>query len=107
MHCMVVATRALQLLEQLKDMERQQLASPRPFALIYLGLGDKNEAIKYLEQILQYRGGSEATFVQTSIHSAVILASRKSPMQLSRPISFAGHAKLTTSILRRRSCSPK
>ena len=57
--------KALQLLEQLKDMERHHYASPGPFALIYLGLGDKNEAIKCLEQTLQYRGGTEATFVQT------------------------------------------
>ena len=57
--------KALQLLEQLKDMARHHRASPGPFALIYLGLGDKNEAIKCLEQTLQDRGGTEATFVQT------------------------------------------
>ena len=57
--------KALQLLEQLKDMERHHHASPGPFALIYLGLGDKNEAIKCLEQTLQDRGGTEATFIQT------------------------------------------
>jgi adenylate cyclase len=48
-------TKALQLLEQLQDLERQNSVWNYSVALIYLGLGDKNEAMNRLEQSYRAR----------------------------------------------------
>ena len=47
--------KALQLLEQLQDLERQNSVLNYSVALVYLALGDKNEALNRLEQ--SYRAG--------------------------------------------------
>jgi eukaryotic-like serine/threonine-protein kinase len=47
--------KAFQLLQQLQDLERQNLVWNFGFALVYLGLNDKNEALNRLEQ--SYRTG--------------------------------------------------
>jgi TolB-like protein/thioredoxin-like negative regulator of GroEL len=57
-------TKALEMLEQMKQMAQQRYVSPAPFALIFLGLGEKEEAIKYLQQMFDQRDSGEGQFLQ-------------------------------------------
>ena len=46
---------ALKLLEELKEMSANRYVSPLDFAFIYTGLGDKEQALAYLEKAYQER----------------------------------------------------
>jgi tetratricopeptide (TPR) repeat protein len=48
-------TEALKILDQLKELSKQQYVSAYSFALVYLGLGDKEEALHFLEKSYQDR----------------------------------------------------
>ncbi|HEV2094919.1 MAG TPA: FlgO family outer membrane protein, partial [Chthoniobacterales bacterium] len=52
-------TEALKILEQLKELYKQRYAPAYSFALVYLGLGDKEEALRWLEKSYEDRAGSE------------------------------------------------
>jgi TolB-like protein/Tfp pilus assembly protein PilF len=56
--------RALQLLEEMKEAARHRYISAAPFAMIYLGLANKNEAIKCLQQTFDKRDTGEGAFLQ-------------------------------------------
>jgi len=49
-------TDAVKMLDQLKELPKQRYVSAYSFALVYLGLGDKEEALRWLEQSYQDRG---------------------------------------------------
>jgi eukaryotic-like serine/threonine-protein kinase len=46
---------ALKLLDELKEMSANRYVSPLDFAFIYTGLGDKEQALEYLEKAYQER----------------------------------------------------
>jgi TolB-like protein/Flp pilus assembly protein TadD len=46
---------ALKILEQMKEISRQRYVSAESFALVYLGLGNKEETLRWLEQSYQDR----------------------------------------------------
>jgi len=48
--------KALKILEQLKALSKQRRVDPRAMAEVYVGLGDKDQTIAWLEQV--YRQGS-------------------------------------------------
>src|SRR5262249_36286009 len=50
---------ALKILEQLKEVSKQRYVQAFSFALVYLGLGDKQEAFRSLEQSYQDRAGAD------------------------------------------------
>jgi serine/threonine-protein kinase len=49
--------KAREVLEKLKDMSRQRYVSPLDLALIYIGLGDKEQAFEQLEKAYEDRSG--------------------------------------------------
>jgi TolB-like protein/Flp pilus assembly protein TadD len=55
---------ALKILEQLKELSSQRYVSAYSFAIVYLGLGDKEEALRWLEQSYQDRAGSDIGYVR-------------------------------------------
>ena len=46
---------ALKILDDLKERAKQRPVSPYEFALIYLGLGDKDQAFVWLEKTIEER----------------------------------------------------
>lgn len=48
---------AVKILEQLKELSKQRYVSVYSFAIVYLGLGDKEEALRCLEKSYQDRSG--------------------------------------------------
>ena len=52
-------TEALKILEQLNELSKQRYVSAYSFALVYLGLGSKAEALNWLEKSYEDRSGSE------------------------------------------------
>ena len=48
-------TEALKILDQLKEFSKAQYVSASSFAVVYLGFGDKEEALRWLEQSYQDR----------------------------------------------------
>jgi TolB-like protein/Tfp pilus assembly protein PilF len=52
-------TEALKILEQLKELIKQRYVSAYSFAIVYVGLGDKEEALHWLERCYQDHAGSE------------------------------------------------
>ena len=48
-------TEALKILDQMKELSKERYVSAYSFALVYLGLGDKEEALRWLEQSYQDR----------------------------------------------------
>ena len=48
-------TEALKILDQLKELSKQRYVSVYSFAIVYLALGDKEEALRWLEQSYQDR----------------------------------------------------
>jgi tetratricopeptide (TPR) repeat protein len=50
-------TEALKILDQLKELSKQRYVSAYSFALVYLGLGDKEEALRWLQKSYQDRDG--------------------------------------------------
>src|SRR6476659_10210585 len=55
---------AEKILDQLKTLSKERYISAYSFALVYLGLGDKNEALRWLEQSYQDRAGSDIGFIR-------------------------------------------
>ena len=52
-------TEALKILDQLKALSKQRYVAAYSFTLVYLGLGDKEEALHWLEQSYQDRAGGD------------------------------------------------
>jgi TolB-like protein/Tfp pilus assembly protein PilF len=57
-------TEALKLLEQLKELSRQRYVSAYSFVVAYVGLGDKEEALRWLEQGYQDRAGNDIGWIR-------------------------------------------
>jgi TolB-like protein/Tfp pilus assembly protein PilF len=56
---------ALKILERLRQTSAQRYASPYNFAVIYMGLGQKSEAIHLLEKAYDERDGYDIAFIKT------------------------------------------
>jgi TolB-like protein/Flp pilus assembly protein TadD len=57
-------TEALKILDQLKEQSKQRYVSAYSFALVYLGLGDKEQALRWLEQSYQDRAGTDVGWIR-------------------------------------------
>jgi TolB-like protein/tetratricopeptide (TPR) repeat protein len=57
-------TEALKILDQLKEMSRQRYVSMYSFAIVYLALDDKQEALRWLEQSYQDRAGADIGWIR-------------------------------------------
>jgi len=57
-------TEALKILDQLKEVSRQRYVSLYSFAIVYLALGDKQEALRWLEQSYQDRAGADIGWIR-------------------------------------------
>jgi TolB-like protein/Flp pilus assembly protein TadD len=57
-------TEALKILDQLKEVSRQRYVSTYSFAIVYLALGDKQEALRSLEQCYQDRAGADVGWIR-------------------------------------------
>ena len=55
---------AEKMLDHLKKLSKERYVSAYSFALLYLGLGDKEEALRWLEQSYQDRAGSDIGFIR-------------------------------------------
>ena len=55
---------AEKILDQLKKLSQERYVSAYSFALVYLGLGDKEEALRWLEQSYQDRAGSDIGYIR-------------------------------------------
>jgi len=51
--------KAQQMLAELKEQAKQRRIPPINFAIIYTGLGDKDQAFSWLEKVYEERGGRE------------------------------------------------
>ncbi len=60
-------TEALKILDQLKELSKQRYVSAYSFALVYLGLGDKEEALRWLEKSYQDREGSDIALIKINL----------------------------------------
>ena len=49
----VIRLKQLKILEQLKELSKQRYVSGYTFALVYLGLGDNEEALRWLEKVIK------------------------------------------------------
>src|SRR5678815_3247435 len=52
-------TEAAKILEQLQELSKQRYVSAYSLAIVYLGLGDKEEALRWLEKSYQDRAGTD------------------------------------------------
>jgi TolB-like protein/Tfp pilus assembly protein PilF len=57
-------TEALKTLDQLKELSKQRYVSAYDFATVYLGLGDKEEALRWLEKSYQDRAGADIALIK-------------------------------------------
>jgi len=57
-------TEALKILDQLKELSKQRYVAAYTFALVYLGLGDKEQALHWLEQGYQDRAGADVGWIR-------------------------------------------
>jgi hypothetical protein len=57
-------TEAEKFLNQLQELSKQRYVSDYSFALVNLGLGDKEEAVRWLEQSYQERAGSDVGWIR-------------------------------------------
>jgi TolB-like protein/Flp pilus assembly protein TadD len=55
---------AEKILGQLKELSKQRYVAAYSFALVYLGLGDKEEALRWLEKSYQDRAGSDIGYIR-------------------------------------------
>ena len=55
---------AEKILDQLKKLSQERYVSAYSFALVYLGLGDKEGALRWLEQSYQDRAGSDIGYIR-------------------------------------------
>ena len=54
----------LKILEQLKELSKQRYVNAYSFVVVYLGLGDKEEALRWLEQSYEDRAGSDVGWIR-------------------------------------------
>jgi tetratricopeptide (TPR) repeat protein len=57
-------TEALKILDQLKELSTQRYVNAYSFVIVYLGLGDKEEALRWLKQSYQDRAGSDVGWIR-------------------------------------------
>jgi TolB-like protein/Flp pilus assembly protein TadD len=57
-------TEAVKVLDQLKELSTQRYVSAYCFAIVYTALGDKQEALRWLERCHQDRAGSEIGWIR-------------------------------------------
>jgi TolB-like protein/Flp pilus assembly protein TadD len=57
-------TEAEKILNQLNELSTQRYVAAYSFALVYLGLGDKDEALRWLEKSYQDRAGSDIGYMR-------------------------------------------
>src|SRR4030095_4030072 len=57
-------TEGLKILDQLKELSTQRYVSMFSFAIVYLALGDKQEALRWLEQSYQDRAGADIGWIR-------------------------------------------
>jgi TolB-like protein/Flp pilus assembly protein TadD len=57
-------TEAEKILNQLRELSTQRYVAAYSLALVYLGLGDKGEALRWLEQSYQDRAGSDVGWIR-------------------------------------------
>jgi TolB-like protein/Tfp pilus assembly protein PilF len=57
-------TEALKILDQLKETSKQRYVSMYSFAILHLALGDKDEALRWLEQCYQDRAGADVGWIR-------------------------------------------
>jgi TolB-like protein/tetratricopeptide (TPR) repeat protein len=57
-------TEALKILDQLKELAKQRYISAYSFAIVYVGLDDKAEALHWLERCYQDHAGSEIAWIR-------------------------------------------
>ncbi len=55
---------AEKILDQLKELSQERYVSAYSFALVYLGLGDKEDALRWLEKSYQDRAGSDIGYIR-------------------------------------------
>jgi TolB-like protein/Tfp pilus assembly protein PilF len=55
-------TEALKILDELKELSKKRYVSAYSFALVYLGLGNKEEALRWLEKSYQDRTGNDLVY---------------------------------------------
>src|SRR5437879_136515 len=55
---------AKKILDQLKELSKERYVSAYSFGLVYLGLGDKEQALRWLEQSYQDRAGSDIGYIR-------------------------------------------
>jgi TolB-like protein/Tfp pilus assembly protein PilF len=56
--------KALQIQERLREVSKQRYVSPYIFAMIHLGLGEKDQAIDFLEKTYQDRDGYNIAYIK-------------------------------------------
>ena len=56
--------KALQIQERLREVSKQRYVSPYIFAMIHLGLGEKDQAIDFLEKTYQDRDGYNVAYIK-------------------------------------------
>jgi len=56
---------ALNMLDRLRHAATTRYVSPYNFAIVYLGLGQKEDAIRFLEQIYEARDGYNIVYLKT------------------------------------------
>jgi tetratricopeptide (TPR) repeat protein len=57
-------TDAIRIREELEAISKQRYVSAYSFALVHLGLGDRNEALRWLEKAYEDRAGETMRFVR-------------------------------------------
>jgi TolB-like protein/tetratricopeptide (TPR) repeat protein len=55
---------ALEILDQLKEQSKQRYVQAFSFALVYLGLGEKEEALRWIERAYQDRAGADIGWIR-------------------------------------------
>jgi TolB-like protein/tetratricopeptide (TPR) repeat protein/class 3 adenylate cyclase len=55
---------ALKVLDQLKQLAKQRYVSAYSFVIVYVGLGEKDEALQWLERCYQDHAGSEIAWIR-------------------------------------------
>jgi TolB-like protein/Tfp pilus assembly protein PilF len=57
-------TEALKILDQLKELSRQRYVNAYSFVIVYVGLGDREEALRWVEQSYEDRAGSDLGWIR-------------------------------------------
>ncbi len=55
---------AMKIVDELKELSKQRYVSAYSFALVYLGLGDKEEALRWLQESYQDRAGDALRYIR-------------------------------------------